>query len=164
MMTSFQDYLLQHQISPETLTASEREHWHTQYKRAYARDYQRELRARMKRIEFVTTIAEYKAIAKVAQQYGEGVGVFSRKAALAYIDSAVFLPPNDTLDTTQMLVRRSANNINQIVKATHIQKHIDTGRLNHLVTEFRQIEKTVGQLYATPKIIFKPIHLIPNAH
>ena len=133
------------------------------FKKEYARTYQRALRSRIKRIEFVTTSAEKKIIQSIAKQYGEGSGVFSRKATLAYINSEIFLPPNTALETTQMLIRRSSNNVNQIVKTVHIQKHIDNGRLTQIVQELQQMERDLQQFYNTPKIIFKPIHLIPNA-
>jgi len=160
---TFQDYLLANHIRSESLSGSELEDLRAQFKRQYARDYQRQFRQRIKRIEFVVTSAEKKIIQSIAKQYGEGIGVFSRKATLAYIDSEIFLPPNTTLETTQMLIRRSSNNVNQIVKATHIQKYIDNGRLTQFVQELQQMERDLKQLYNTPKIIFKPIHLIPNA-
>jgi len=160
---TFQDYLLKYHIRTEDLSEPELERLRTEFKKEYAKAYQRELRSRLKRIEFVTTMAEHKIIAQVAKQYGDGIGVFCRKATLAYISSEIFLPPNDTLETTQMLVRRSSNNVNQLVKVSHIQRHIDAGRLAQLVTEFQQMERAFKRLYSTPKIIFKPIHLIPNA-
>ncbi len=163
-MLTFQQYLLQHRISFEVLTDKEKMQVRADFKKHYARAYQRELRGRIKRIELVCSKTEYQQLKQIAKQYGEGIGVLSRKAVLAYIESDIYLPPNPILADTKLLIRRSANNVNQLVKASRIHKQIDNQHLEALAREFRQMETVLDQFYQTPKIVFKPIHLIPNAH
>jgi len=59
---TFQDYLLANHIQSDSLSETELERLRVDFKKEYARTYQRALRSRIKRIEFVTTSAEKKII------------------------------------------------------------------------------------------------------
>jgi len=157
---TFQDYLVQYKIDSRFLSEAELERLKIDFKRQYARDYQRELRQRTKRIEFVLTPADHLTIKSMAKQYREGIGSFSRKAILAYIQSEMYFPVSKKVEHTHFLLLKAGNNLNQLTRYTHQQKSLNQNRLLQLIEQVQQMQRAINELYQSPKVIVKPIDLI----
>ncbi|WP_091890359.1 hypothetical protein [Polaribacter sp. KT25b] len=159
-MMNFQQYISHFSIKPTTL-----EEWkeaRKSYRKYYQKEYLKTYRNNSKRIEILFSNEEYETIKNIAKKYDEKPTTFIRKSSLAYIQSEAFLPINENIEEAKMLIRKSSNNINQLVFMSHSQKNISEGRFSELIKQVNQLENIVNTLYVSPKINFKPIHLIPN--
>lgn len=132
------------------------------YRKYYQKEYLKSYRIKLKRVEVLFSIDEYKKLKNIAENYQEKPTTFIRKSCLAYIQSKAFLPLNENLEESKMLIRKSSNNINQLVYLSHSQKSISNERFEAIINEVKQLENVIHTLYTSPKIIFKPIQLISN--
>jgi len=135
-----------------------------EYRKHYQREYQKERKKQIKRVEIQLASTEYEMIKKIADSYDDKPTSFMRKAVLSFVHSKVYLPVSQDLEETKYLIRKSSNNINQIIYGCHRNKVIYQESLNSLVAECNHMESTLNAFYQKPKIIFKPINLITNAY
>lgn len=130
-----------------------------QYRKYYQREYKKEYRKNVKRIDVGYTYAEYEIIQNSAKIYNIKPATLIHNTSMAYLQSEVYLPDFKTVEELAYLVRKSSNNTNQLVKASHISKDIDITRLELLVAEYNTIEQGFRKFYTQPKIIYKPLKL-----
>lgn len=132
------------------------------YRKFYQKEYLKTYRKNLKRVEVLFTKEESATLENISKSYHEKPTTFIRKSCLSYIKSEMFLPLNENLEEAKMLIRKSSNNINQLVYLSHSQKSISNEKFEAIINQVNQLETVVNTLYASPKIIFKPIQLISN--
>jgi hypothetical protein len=132
------------------------------YRKFYQKEYQKSYRNNLKRVEVLFKKEEFETLENISKSYQEKPITFIRKSCLAYIQSEAFLPMNENLEEAKMLIRKSSNNINQLVYLSHAQKNISNERFEAIISQVNQLETVVNTLYVSPKIIFKPIQLTSN--
>jgi hypothetical protein len=130
-----------------------------EYRKYYQREYNKTYSENFKRFNIRYTFSEYEVLQNSAKIYGVKTPTLVHNTSLAYLNSEVYLPEFKAVEELAYLVRKSSNNTNQLVKASHIEKRIDTYRLEQLVSEYNSIEQGFRELYAQPKIIYKPLEL-----
>jgi len=161
---TFKQYLKHIGINLSEKSSEELAFLRVEYRRFYNRQYSKEYRKKFKRFDVQYSHLENETIQKVAGIYKVKPATLIHHVSMAYLESEVYLPSFQSLEEATYLIRKSSNNINQLVKATHIQKQIHESRLIQMVEELRSIVNSLEDLYKNPKIIYKPINLITNAH
>ncbi len=163
MILTFTEYLAQNGFFG-TKSPSDWAFIRGQYRKFYMREYQKERKKLIKRVEVQFSPSEYETIKKIADSYNDKPTTFMRKAVLSFVETKVYLPKSQDLEDTKYLIRKSANNINQIIFGCHRNKVIFQENLQSLVAQCNQMESTLNNFYQKPTVIFKPINLIPNVN
>lgn len=161
MMITFQQYLTD--IGFQGTTREEYKKAHRSYRKEYQKQYLKKYRDTLKRVEILFSMDEYKTLQNMGSAYDEKPTNFIRKSSLAYLQSEIYLPLNKDIEEVKILIRKSSNDINNLVY--QYRNHpISNEEFKQLIKQVNQIEEAVSELHTNPKVIFKPIHLIPNIH
>ena len=156
---TFTEYLRHKNITISVMTEEERTAIQKEYRKWYQQKYHNNYRKKFKRIDVRFTPKEVITLEKVAGLYSVKPTRLVHNMTMAYLESSVYLPPFETVEEIKFLIRKSANNINQMVKATHIQRQMNESRFTNLVNEVQQMEQLMSRIYTNPKINFKPLDL-----
>lgn len=159
---NFQEYIQRIGYSTAGRNAEDIAMVKAEYRRFYQRNYHKNYRKWFKRLEIQFALTEFQNIEKIAESYGEKPSTFIRKAVLCFLESETYVPSKNSLDDIAMLIRRSSNNINQLVYSSHRNQVIYKENLQTLVTEVSTMEQNLRNFYQKPTTIYKPINIIRN--
>lgn len=159
---NFQEYMQHIGYSTENRTVEDIAIIKAEYRRFYQRNYHKIYRKGFKRLEIQFGLTEFHNIEKIAESYGEKTSTFIRKAVLCFLESETYAPSKSSLDDIAMLIRRSSNNINQLVYSSHRNQTIHKENLQALVTEVSTMEQNLRNFYQKPTTVYKPINIIKN--
>ena len=157
---NFQEYLRHIGYSTTNRTAEDIAIVKAEYRRFYQRNYHKNYRKEVKRVEIQLNKNEFLIIEKIAKSYGIKSSSFIRKAVLCFIHSETYLPSKSSVNDIAMLIRRSANNINQLVYSSHRNQAIYQENVQALVMEVSTMEQNLRNFYQKPTTIYKPIQSI----
>mgnify|MGYP000250564154 CR=1 FL=1 len=157
---NFQEYLQHIGYSTVNRSAEDIAIVKAEYHRFYQRNYHKNYRKNVKRVEIQFGKKEFITIQKIAEFYGEKPRGFIRKAVLCFMQSETYIPSKSSLNDIAMLIRRSANNINQLVYSSHRNQAIYQENVQALVIEVSTMEQNLRNFYQKPTTIYRPIQSI----
>lgn len=120
-------------------------------RRAYMRQYQKELRTRRKRLELSLDPEDYDRLKQEAQRHDMKLATFTREAVFAYLDSQYILPNPEQVRELELALRQIGNDISQIAhyaNSRESEQQIDLPAIGRLLAK---LEEEISQALRHPE-------------
>ena len=120
-------------------------------RRAYMRQYQKELRTKRKRLELSLEPEEYSRLKREANRHKMKVATFAREAIFAHLDGEYILPNPDQVQELELALRQIGNDVHQIARRVGREQATGRADINALERLVHDLEDQITLALRNPE-------------